>query len=214
MVRGGHVQHGGVGGPEHIGVDVLDGGPDAESPGHVDSPLGAHLDAQLGEDGVQRTSGGSDEGHLLGVDWWDEGLPVGRFPCPGRDRLQHLDPVGEQALPVEVPSSVGHPLCEVHGFVGHLGLAVTLLLDADRLDMLGRYVGVVLAHPELEEGLEAVFETGLGCVMAAHASRHPPDLVVLVGPGDLELQNIGRRVGGRGLPSGFQGGGQGDRLHR
>ena len=77
-----------------------------------------------------------------------------------------------------------------------------------------RHVGVVLAHPELEEGLEAVFEAGLGGVVAAHAACDPPDLVVLVGPGDLELQYVGRRVGGRGLPAGLQGGGQCDGLHR
>ena len=73
--------------------------------------------------------------------------------------------------------------------------------------MVCGYIGVVLAHPELEEGLESVLKTGLGGVVAAHAAGDPPNLVVLVGPGDLELQHVGRRVGGGHLPAGFQRGG-------
>ena len=93
---------------------------------------------------------------------------------------------------------------QIHGLVGHLGFTVALLFDADCLNVVRGYIGVVLTHPELEEGLESVLKAGLGGVMAADAAGDPPNLVVLVGPGDLELQHVGRRVGGGHLPAGLQ----------
>ena len=82
---------------------------------------------------------------------------------------RHLDPVGEQALPVEVVPSVGHPLGEVHGLVRDLGLPVPCLLLRPGWSLRGRLerrCGPPVG--ELEEGLEAVFEAGLGGVVAAH----------------------------------------------
>ena len=60
-VGGGHVEQGGIGGAQDVRVDLLDGRFDAEAAAHVDDPLGAHGHRKLGEDGVDRSSGGLDE---------------------------------------------------------------------------------------------------------------------------------------------------------
>ena len=128
----------------------------------------------MGEGGGQRGLGGAEGGHFGGSGGGYERLARRWVPRRGRGGVQQVDPVGEEAFPVVVPAPVGHPLGQIDGLVGHLGFTVALLFDADCLNVVRGYIGVVLTHPELEEGLESVLKAGLGGVMATDAARAPP----------------------------------------